>query len=142
MEDRIIAYGGQAVIEGVMMRAPHSYAITCRKSDGSLVTEQQAIPRISEKYPIFKYPILRGLGTLGQAMQLGYRALNFSTNVMLEEIDPEAKNKPTPAWLQAIQVILPFAFFIVAAFFLNVCFTCFDNSIFIRKHIRIIRLIF
>ena len=45
-------------------------------------------------------------------MQLGYRALNFSTNVMLEEIDPEAKNKPTPAWLQAIQVILPFAFFI------------------------------
>jgi uncharacterized protein YqhQ len=104
--------GGQAVIEGVMMRAPHSYAITCRKSDGLLVTEQQAIPRISEKYPIFKYPILRGLGTLGQAMQLGYRALNFSTNVMLEEIDPEAKNKPTPAWLQAIQVILPFAFFI------------------------------
>ncbi|MEI9811850.1 MAG: hypothetical protein WDO18_03880 [Acidobacteriota bacterium] len=48
--------GGQAVIEGVMMRAPHSYAITVRKSSGELVTDQQAIPRVSERYPIFKYP--------------------------------------------------------------------------------------
>ncbi|MEO5922541.1 MAG: DUF1385 domain-containing protein [Bryobacteraceae bacterium] len=104
--------GGQAVLEGVMMRAPHSYAITVRKSTGEYVTEQQPVPRISEKYPIFKYPILRGLGTLGQAMQLGFKALNFSTNVMMEELDPEAKAKPAPAWLSWMQAILPIAFFI------------------------------
>jgi uncharacterized protein YqhQ len=104
--------GGQAVIEGVMMRAPHSYAITVRRSNGELVTEQQPIPRVSEKYPIFKYPIFRGLGTLGQAMQLGFKALNFSTNVMVEELDPDAKGKPTPAWMGWMQAILPVVFFI------------------------------
>lgn len=104
--------GGQAVIEGVMMRAPHSYAITVRKSTGELVTDEQPVPRISEKYPIFKYPILRGLGTLGQAMQLGFKALNFSTNVMMEEIDPDRKDKPMPTWQVAMNIILPVAFFL------------------------------
>ena len=104
--------GGQAVMEGVMMRAPHSYAITVRKSNGEYVTDQQPVPRVSEKYPIFKYPILRGLGTLGQAMQLGFKALTFSTNVMMEEMDPEMKEKPAPAWLSWIQMGMPFLFFI------------------------------
>jgi uncharacterized protein YqhQ len=104
--------GGQAVLEGVMMRAPHSYAITVRKSNGEYATDQQAIPRMSEKYPIFKYPILRGLGTLGQAMQLGFKALTFSTNVMVEELDPESKEKPAPAWMGVVQAILPVAFFL------------------------------
>src|SRR5476651_885215 len=63
--------GGQAVLEGVMMRAPHSYCVAVRKPDGELVTEEQPLARMSEEYPIFKYPILRGLGTLGQAMALG-----------------------------------------------------------------------
>ena len=56
--------GGQAVMEGVMMRAPHSYCVAVRKPNGELVTEERSIPRMSEKYPIFKWPILRGLGTL------------------------------------------------------------------------------
>src|SRR5690348_14773688 len=63
--------GGQAVMEGVMMRAPHSYCVAVRKPTGEIVTEQSPLPRVSERYPIFKLPILRGLGTLGQAMWLG-----------------------------------------------------------------------
>ena len=51
--------GGQAVLEGVMMRAPHSYCVAVRKPDGEMVTEETPLPRISEKYPIFKYPIFR-----------------------------------------------------------------------------------
>src|SRR5271168_4599829 len=66
--------GGQAVMEGVMMRAPHSYCVAVRKPSGEIVTEEQAIERVSEKYPWFKLPVLRGLGMLGQAMTLGYRA--------------------------------------------------------------------
>jgi uncharacterized protein YqhQ len=62
--------GGQAVMEGVMMRAPHSYCVSVRKPSGELVTQEQSIPRMSEKYPIFKWPVLRGIGTLGQAMML------------------------------------------------------------------------
>ncbi|MEP6961878.1 MAG: DUF1385 domain-containing protein [Acidobacteriota bacterium] len=105
--------GGQAVLEGVMMRAPHSYAITVRRANGELVTDQQAIPRMSEKYPLFKYPVLRGLGTLGQAMQLGFKAMNFSMNALLEDAEPGAeKAKPTPAWLNLFNIIFPIAFFL------------------------------
>ncbi|HXP84629.1 MAG TPA: DUF1385 domain-containing protein [Bryobacteraceae bacterium] len=77
--------GGQAVMEGVMMRAPHSYCVAVRKPDGSLVTEQKPIARMSEKYPWLKFPILRGIGTLGQAMTLGTKALYFSANAALAE---------------------------------------------------------
>jgi uncharacterized protein YqhQ len=76
--------GGQAVMEGVMMRTPHSYCVAVRKPDGTIITEEQNIARVSEKYPIFKLPLLRGLGTLGQAMSLGVKALRFSANAALE----------------------------------------------------------
>src|SRR5690348_14542440 len=70
--------GGQAVIEGVMMRAPHSYCVAVRKPSGEIVAEEMSVPRMSEKYRLLKYPVLRGLGTLIQAMSLGMKALKFS----------------------------------------------------------------
>lgn len=85
--------GGQAVMEGVMMRAPHSYCVAVRKPNGEIVTEQKPLARVSEKYPIFKYPILRGLGTLGHAMALGLKALQFSANVALSEEAAKAGSK-------------------------------------------------
>jgi uncharacterized protein YqhQ len=86
--------GGQAVMEGVMMRSPHSYCVAVRKSSGEIVTEESPLARVSEKYPAFKLPILRGLGTLGQAMWLGIKALQFSTQVMVQE---ETKSEEKPA---------------------------------------------
>src|SRR5438552_562941 len=77
---------GQAVMEGVMMLAPHSCCVSIRKPDGTIVFEERPIQRISEKYKAFKYPLLRGLGSLGQAMTLGAKALQFSANAALEEI--------------------------------------------------------
>ena len=102
--------GGQAVLEGVMMRAPHSYCVAVRKPDGELITEEQAIPRMSEKYPIFKYPILRGLGTLGQAMTLGFRALKFSMNAALN--DGEQKEEVS-SWMMTANIVFSLGFFIV-----------------------------
>ena len=78
--------GGQAVMEGVMMRAPHSYCVAVRRPDGGIAVEQMPVTRMSEKYRIFKWPVFRGLGTLGQAMGLGLRALRFSANVAIENI--------------------------------------------------------
>jgi uncharacterized protein YqhQ len=98
------------VMEGVMMRAPHSYCVAVRKPDGTLVTEEQSIPRMSEKYPIFKLPILRGLGTLGQAMQLGGRALKFSANAQLD--DGEEKPTEISPWMMTVNVIFTLGFFI------------------------------
>jgi uncharacterized protein YqhQ len=105
--------GGQAVMEGVMMRAPHSYCVAVRRPDGEIVTEELEIPRMSEQNPIWKLPVLRGLGTLGQAMSLGFRAMRFSmANALAEE---GGKEKPTevPAWATALNVILSVGFFIV-----------------------------
>lgn len=105
--------GGQAVMEGVMMRAPHSYCVAVRKPNGELVTEEAAIPRMSEKYPIFKYPVLRGIGTLGQAMQLGVRALKFSANAALEE-EKNDKGEKTEisSWMMTLNLIFSLGFFI------------------------------
>jgi uncharacterized protein YqhQ len=109
--------GGQAVMEGVMMRAPHSYCVAVRKANGELVTEQHPVHRMSEKYPIFKLPILRGLGTLGQAMALGVKALKFSANAALDE---NCETNPTGAkpveissGMMTIQIILMLAVFLL-----------------------------
>jgi uncharacterized protein YqhQ len=105
--------GGQAVMEGVMMRAPHSYCVAVRKPDGQLVTDEMQIPRVSERYPIFKYPILRGVGTLGQAMYLGVKALRFSANAALEQQDGETKKKEEISpWIMTANLIVSFGFFI------------------------------
>ncbi len=98
--------GGQAVMEGVMMRAPHSYCVAVRKANGEIVTEQKPLPRMSEQYKIFKYPILRGMGTLYQAMKLGMQALKFSADVGLQDIkQAEIKAADTkPASLKTAEV--------------------------------------
>jgi uncharacterized protein YqhQ len=88
--------GGQAVMEGVMMRSPHSYCVAVRKPDGEIVTEESPLPRLSDQYPIFKLPILRGLGTLGHAMWLGMKALKFSAQCALEDVD-QPNGKKTQA---------------------------------------------
>src|SRR6202046_2671143 len=78
--------GGQAVLEGVMMRSPHAWAIACRKPSGEVVTMSEPLDRPSEKHKWMAWPIVRGVMTLGYAMSLGYRALRFSANVALEDV--------------------------------------------------------
>src|SRR5438034_6907665 len=89
-EDQIIV-GGQAVIEGVMMRAPHSYAVAVRRPDGQIVAKSERLPVLSEKYPLLKLPILRGSAVLIQSMVLGIKSLNFSANVVFHEADSKAE---------------------------------------------------
>ncbi|MBI1790519.1 MAG: DUF1385 domain-containing protein [Acidobacteria bacterium] len=104
--------GGQAVMEGVMMRAPHSYCVAVRKPSGEIVTEEMPVAKVSEKYPLFKYPVLRGLGTLGQAMSLGIKALRFSANAALaEEKDSSQKPIEITPWMMTVQLVFSFAFF-------------------------------
>ena len=109
--------GGQAVMEGVMMRAPHSYCVAVRKANGEIVTEQMPLPKISDKYKIFKYPIFRGVGTLAQAMSLGMKALKFSADVSLDEIQKEEKKKgketkEVPSWVLGANLVFSLAMFI------------------------------
>jgi len=94
--------GGQAVLEGVMMRSPHAWAIACRKPSGEVVTMSEPLERPSEKHKWMAWPIVRGVMTLGYAMNLGYRALRFSANVAIEDVmrqedgAQEASASPVP----------------------------------------------
>ncbi len=106
--------GGQAVIEGVMMRSPHSYAVAVRRPSGAVAVAQDYLERPSEKRPWLKLPLLRGLGTLGQALVLGIRALRYSAEQALETSEaPAAGKKPELSnWLLAANLALSLGFFI------------------------------
>ena len=84
MEDKLVSYGGQAVIEGVMMRGRHAVAIAMRAPDGEIVTHVEKLGGIYQS-PIKKLPFLRGLILLWDAMVLGTRALTLSANVQTDE---------------------------------------------------------
>jgi uncharacterized protein YqhQ len=112
-----VLVGGQAVIEGVMMRSPHSYAVAVRRPNGSIAIGQDYLDRPSERHPWLRYPILRGLGTLGQAMVLGIRALKYSAERALEdpesaEAKPEQKKPEMSRWMLALNILFSLAFFI------------------------------
>ena len=107
--------GGQAVLEGVMMRAPHSYCVAVRKPDGEIVTEEGEAVRLSEKSKFWALPVVRGVGTLFQAMSLGMKALNFSAQHAVEEEqgkDGAAPAKEPPGWMKALMVVFQVGFFI------------------------------
>ncbi len=124
-----ILIGGQAVIEGVMMRSPHSYAVAVRRQDGGMAIRQNALDRPSERHPWLKYPLLRGLAVLGQAMVLGIRALRYSAEQALE--DSEGKPRPKEAsekkelggWFLTLNLLFSLAFFILFYKFLPLYLT-------------------
>ncbi len=112
--------GGQAVLEGVMMRTPHAWGITVRKQSGETVTHSDVLERPSDKRKWMGWPVVRGVVTLGYAMMLGFRALKFSANVALEEMTGKSAEGSTPAekveisgWMATVNIILSLGFFIV-----------------------------
>jgi uncharacterized protein YqhQ len=106
--------GGQAVLEGVMMRSPHAWAIAVRKPSGEVATHRETLDRPSEKHKWMGWPLVRGVVTLGHAMSLGFRALRFSANVALDQIPPDEKGKKFEigGWIAAVNIVLSLGFFI------------------------------
>jgi uncharacterized protein YqhQ len=101
--ERDLIVGGQAVIEGVMMRTPNAYAIAVRKADGTIVNTAARLPKWSDKLPILKLPILRGGAVLIQSMGLGIKALNYSASeafVEAEEAETAEVKVLTPAVIE------------------------------------------
>ncbi len=113
--------GGQAVLEGVMMRSPHAWAIAVRKPSGEVATHSEPLERPSDKHKWMGWPVIRGIMTLGYAMSLGFRALRFSADVALEHIAPaeeKGKKLEISGWVAAVNIILSLGFFIVMYKFL------------------------
>jgi uncharacterized protein YqhQ len=86
--------GGQAVIEGVMMRSLSGYTVAVRQPDGGVALKKDKLASVATKYPFLKFPVLRGSVVLIQSLILGIRALNFSASVSSEgaEGEPELSN--------------------------------------------------
>src|SRR5467141_2739059 len=112
--------GGQAVLEGVMMRSPHAWAIAVRKPCGEVATHSEPLERPSEKHKWMGWPVVRGVMTLGYAMTLGFRALRFSANVALDQIpaNEQGKKLEISGWVATVNIVISLAFFIVMYKFL------------------------
>jgi uncharacterized protein YqhQ len=105
--------GGQAVLEGVMMRAPHAWGIAVRKPDGELSVHSEPLARPSDKSPWKGWPFIRGIVTLGSAMVLGFKALRYSADVALEQEKTESGEKlEMSGWVAALNVAISVGFFI------------------------------
>ena len=85
--------GGQAVLEGVMMRAPGSVATAVRRSNGDIVVKHERYHSVVEKYKFMKLPVLRGAVGLIDMMYLGIKTLNYSAEIAMLDIEDEESRK-------------------------------------------------
>jgi uncharacterized protein YqhQ len=114
--DRDIPVGGQAVIEGVMMRGVKHWSVAVRRPDGSVRTERHELDSVMARHRLLRLPIVRGFVALCGSMGVGFRALEIATNVQLEGEGEEPQELSRWAWIATITVALGLAvvlFFVV-----------------------------
>jgi len=100
--------GGQAVIEGVMMRAPNKWAVAVRRPDGVIEAVSHELPRLSSRSRWARFPFIRGILVLGESLSLGFRALYWSAQKAGDEDEGE-EIKPRHI---AFAMIFALAFFL------------------------------
>ena len=107
--------GGQAVLEGVMMRGVATWAVSVRKPDGEIETTVEKIEPWARRNRLLRWPIIRGVVALAESLKIGFRALGMSANAQLEEGE-EVEELGGMAWGMTIFVSLAFAillFFVI-----------------------------
>ena len=77
--------GGQALIEGIMMRGPKKQAVVVRRPDGGLEVQEKELKLIKDRHPILGWPLIRGVVNFGDSMYNGVKALMFSAEFFPEE---------------------------------------------------------
>src|ERR671914_2910412 len=107
--------GGQAVLEGVMMRGPASWSVACRRPDESIAVERHPLPNYAERHPWLKWPLARGCLVLGESMAIGIKALMISANQALGE--EEQLSDKQLGWTLTMAMILFSAVFIALPVF-------------------------
>jgi uncharacterized protein YqhQ len=103
--------GGQAVLEGVMMRGPASWSVACRKPDESIAVEKHPLPGLAERHRWLRWPLIRGCVVLGESLAIGIKALMISANYSLDEEEEELSDKQL-GWSLGTAMILFTAIFI------------------------------
>ncbi len=110
-KEKRLRVGGQAVLEGVMIRSPQSMAIAVRRPNGEIVVKQEGLTFFSEENFFFKIPLLRGVITLAGALILGIEALNYSANQALSE-----EEKALHPWAMGLTLSAALGFGVVLFF--------------------------
>ncbi len=114
------AVGGQAVIEGVMMRSPNHISVAVRKESGGIKVKNKAHQVLTQRFKFLNVPILRGVVNLFEMMIIGTDAINFSANEFIEEPEDEKSNNKEPSKLAKIGEALMFALSFVLAMALSI----------------------
>jgi uncharacterized protein YqhQ len=124
VENRV-QVGGQAVIEGVMMRSPSCFVVACRRHDGSIVVREDRWHSVWEKVKLLRWPFLRGGVVLWETLHNGMSSLGFAASVQMEDEVEKAKaeGKPIPrkeemgagaiGRMMGTALVLVLAFFVV-----------------------------
>lgn len=105
MQDKPVV-GGQAVIEGVMMRGFGNMAMAVRQPDGGIAVEQQTLNSLTDKYPVLKQPLLRGMVALGEALVYGMKALSNSAQLAGEESEELSDREMAMTMLMSIALAI------------------------------------
>ncbi|MHB1125868.1 MAG: DUF1385 domain-containing protein [Bacillota bacterium] len=106
-------YGGQAVIEGVMMRGPKNVAIAVRKANGEIVVDNQHVSSLAQRFFLFRLPLLRGCLALVETMALGIKALTYSANQAGEGEEEQLSSMEMVVTVVVALVLAVFLFVVV-----------------------------
>jgi uncharacterized protein YqhQ len=110
MTKRRIYFGGQAVIEGVMIRGPSTIAIACRKPDGQILVREQPLGGVYTG-PLRRLPLIRGIIVMWETLAFGIRGLVFSSNVAMGQEDNEINSRALWATAFASLALIAVIFF-------------------------------
>ncbi|MDF2523730.1 MAG: hypothetical protein K0R31_1371, partial [Clostridiales bacterium] len=94
--------GGEALIEGVMMKGPENIAIAVRKTDGEIVIEKQSYVSLSKRYNILKLPVLRGAVGIIESMFIGVKSLMYSAELVDFEEETSGEPSKIDAFLERV----------------------------------------
>lgn len=86
-------YGGQAVMEGVMMRGKKAYAMAVRKPSGEITVIEKPLSTLTQRFPVLKWPLIRGVTALCSSMALGFSSLSQSADIAFEGIEEEQPSR-------------------------------------------------
>ena len=108
-----ILVGGQAVLEGVMMRVPGAYATAIRDSRGTIQTDRHEFISKTELYPILKIPLLRGIVGLFESLKIGYSTLQWSADIITDDLQAKQVGKLSDILLTVFSILVALSLFFV-----------------------------
>jgi uncharacterized protein YqhQ len=100
--------GGQAVLEGVMMRGVSTWAVAVRNPEGGIEVTSEPLVSWAKRHRALRLPVIRGVVALGESLKIGFRALSISANAQLEE-DEEGHKEEIGGWMWGVTIALSIA---------------------------------